>query len=374
LPALPLITIGDKKMRLLKISVFSLSVCLLLMQTSYSATPRIIGGERAKSGDSPWMAALISRGYSPFYGQFCAGSLIHPSWVLTAAHCTEGQTAHNIEVLLGETTLTSVRTGEIIGVKQIIRHPDYEYGLDNPGWDIALLQLEKPSTQPVLRVAERYSGLTTDGTFATVMGWGATGNSGTNPTFPESLQQAAVPIVSNEQCNAPSSYNGDVKDTMLCAGFADGGTDACVGDSGGPLVVETDTGWQQVGIISWGVGCALPKFYGVYTRLPLFQDFIVEHVCEDIPSKPHTIVNIEGQNATASWSNVAGADGYQFYYAPYSNPLSNVTLDNIYSFDMTQSTQLSADLNKGARFYVAVRAYQGNCYSDYSNLGDVIIP
>lgn len=369
MPALPPTIIGvHKKMRLL--TVFALSLCLL--QTSYSATPKIIGGERANSGEWPWQAAIIRRGSDPFNGQFCAGTLIHPSWVLTAGHCAEGETIDSIEILLGQTRLSNVGTGEIIGVKQIIKHPDYESGVGNPGWDIALLQLKKPSSQPVLRVADPYSGLTTHGTIATVIGWGATRND--NPVYPEYLRQATVPIVSNEVCNAPNSYDGDVKDTMLCAGFAAGGTDACVGDSGGPLVVETNTGWQQVGIVSWGIECALPNFYGVYTRLPLFQDFIAEHVCEDIPPTPQLEVNIEGQKATASWHPVANAQGYQFYYAPYSNPISKVTLDNIHSFDNSKETQFSANLKRGDNFWVAVRAYQGNCYSNYSNLGEVIMP
>jgi len=355
-------------MRLL--TIFALSLCLL--QTSYSATPKIIGGERAESGDWPWQAALIRRDYDLFNGQFCAGTLIHPSWVLTAGHCAEGETINSFEILLGQSRLSNVGTGELIGVKRIIIHPDYEYGVDNPGSDIALLQLKKPSSQPVLRVAEPYNDLTTDGTIATVIGWGSTRND--NPVYPEDLRQATVPIVSNEVCNAPNSYGGEVNDTMLCAGFPAGGTDACGGDSGGPLVVETDTDWQQVGIVSWGIECALPNFYGVYTRLPLFQDFIAEHVCQDIPPTPQLEVNIEGQNATASWHQVANAQGYQFYYAPYSNPISNVTLDNIHSFDMSQISQLSAHLSRGTSFWVAVRAYQGNCYSDYSKIKKVIIP
>jgi len=352
------------------LTVFALSICLL-PQTSYSATPRIIGGERANSGDWPWQAAIIRRGYDLFSGHFCGGTLIHPSWVLTAGHCVEGKTINSFVILLGQTTLNKLETGELFGVKQIIIHPDYERRIYN---DLALLQLEKPSSQPVLRVADPYSDLTTPGRMATVIGWGSTRNNGDNPGYPVDLRQATVPIVSNEVCNAPNSYNGEVKDTMLCAGFAAGGADACIGDSGGPLVVKTDTGWQQVGIVSWGEGCALPNLYGVYTRLPLFQDSIAEHVCEDIPPTPQLEVNIKGQNAIASWHPVANAQGYQFYYAPYSKPISKVTLDNIHSFDNGKDTQFSANLKRGENFWVAVRAYQGNCYSDYSNLGEVIIP
>jgi secreted trypsin-like serine protease len=352
-------------------SVFCL--VLLLVQSQVWAETRIINGSRSQSNDWPWMAAIISSDRSPITGQFCGGTLIHPSWLLTAGHCADGETIDTIEVLLGQNDLNDDQ-GEIIAIQKIIRHPDYDYHPDNPNADIALLQLERPYNQSaVLRIADNYnSRLTKEGRSATVIGWGQT-DAEIKSSYSDVLRQAELPIVSNEVCN--QSYDDDVTETMLCAGYQDGGIDACVGDSGGPLVVETDTGWQQVGLVSWGEGCALPNHYGVYTRVPSFREFIAKQVCEseDIPSIPQLEVKIDGHHATVSWVPIAEADGYQFYYAPYSNPIGEVTFNQIQSFDVGKNSQFSAYLNSGASFYVAIRAYRGNCYSGYSAITSVII-
>ncbi len=349
-----------------------LVIGLLLVLCSAWAETRIINGSRSQSDDWPWMVAIISSDSSPSTGQFCGGTLIHPSWVLTAGHCADGETIDTIEVVLGQPDLND-NQGEIVGIRQIIRHPDYDYHPENPNADLALLQLDKPYTQSaVLRVADNYSGPAPAGSSATVIGWGLT-NANVKSSFSDVLRQTEVPIASNEVCN--QSYDGDVTEKMLCAGYEKGGTDACVGDSGGPLVVETQTGWQQVGIVSWGEGCALPNYYGVYTRVPSFLEFVAKQVCEsgDIPPTPQLEVKIDGYNATASWNRVVGAQGYQFYYAPYSNPIGDETFNNIRSFDVGNDIQLSAHLMSGANFYVAVRAYNGNCYSGYSAITEVMI-
>lgn len=58
---------------------------------------------------------------------------------------------------------------------------------------------------------------------------------------------------------------------MFCAGYVEGGKDACHGDSGGPIV---DKNGQLVGIISWGRGCARRNNPGVYARIPFAKTWI----------------------------------------------------------------------------------------------------
>uniref|UniRef100_A0A8D0ADB2 trypsin n=1 Tax=Sander lucioperca TaxID=283035 RepID=A0A8D0ADB2_SANLU len=86
------------------------------------------------------------------------------------------------------------------------------------------------------------------------------------------LQEVSVPLVSITQCNA--AY-GIITSNMICAGLPAGGKDSCQGDSGGPLVTKSGSTWVQVGVVSFGKGCALPGYPGVYTRM---YSLIYEHL------------------------------------------------------------------------------------------------
>ena len=102
---------------------------------------------------------------------------------------------------------------------------------------------------------------------------------GERPAFPAVLQHADLPFVPLNVCNAPDAYNGAVVEaTMFCAGPEDGSADTCGGDSGGPVVDRGSSSnpaqHRQVGIVSWGLGCAIAGFPGVYVRLDSFAGFI----------------------------------------------------------------------------------------------------
>lgn len=236
-----------------------------------TATPRIIGGVDAEPGAWPWAVALIHSSISNnFQGQFCGGTLISSDWVVTAAHCTDGKSPADIDVLAGVTDLNN-DVGERVAVKRIIQHPDFNSrNLVN---DLSLLQLREPvSPMPVPTDIGPESHL---GELATIIGWGDT-----DPTFrddfPFILQQTEVPIISNSLCQ--SIYGPSITEGSLCAGYAQGGKDTCQGDSGGPLVLPTDTGWELAGITSFGNGCAQPGFYGVYTRVAWYEGYIDDAV------------------------------------------------------------------------------------------------
>jgi secreted trypsin-like serine protease len=240
-------------------------------------TPDIIGGEEAVPGAWPWMAALVTASEPNAYnGQFCGGALIAPEWVLTAAHCFNSDDPTQVDVVLGRHTLSS-NEGQRHSVAQIILHPDYDEITNDS--DMALLRLATPSSQQVVPlVRPATASLANPGVNATVTGWGNMDPDG-GANFPDALQQVTLPIVSNEICNSPSSYNGSITANMLCAGFAAGGQDSCQGDSGGPLVVPNPnaSGWAQAGVVSFGIGCAQPNFYGVYARVSMFHTWVESH-------------------------------------------------------------------------------------------------
>jgi hypothetical protein len=231
--------------------------------------PFIVGGTPANIADFPWQVALVfASAPEPTRDQFCGGSLIGQYWVLTAAHCfyDNGQVIPNLaqftDVISG--TATYSQGGVRSHVTDVYINPAYDDQThDN---DVALIKLATP-VQP-----SRFARLNTDASITgdvTVTGWGATAEGGAGSPV---LLEATIPLVDNATCNAPSSYNGQITANMLCAGRSQGGVDSCQGDSGGPLVKEGTA--VQVGVVSWGFGCARRLKYGVYARVSPFTTWI----------------------------------------------------------------------------------------------------
>jgi len=108
-----------------------------------------------------------------------------------------------------------------------------------------------------------------------VTGWGSLGSP--DNQIPEILQEVNVTIITNDVCkSAPSRfYKKSISEAMLCASAP--GKDSCQGDSGGPLTVVENGRETLVGVVSWGQGCALPKFPGVYARVTAAMDWILEN-------------------------------------------------------------------------------------------------
>lgn len=227
----------------------------------------VVGGKPARDGRWPFMVALLDAGTSDNYqAQFCGASLIGPRDVLTAAHCVSGAQPSQIQVLVGTQDLE--KGGRRVDVSRITRHPSYNPRTSDS--DVAVLRLAEAVNDIV--PVEFITSLADEAQFAPTgrasfgMGWGETE---TTPHFPSVLYNVKVPIVDREICNSADSYDGRITDTMLCAGLAEGGKDTCQGDSGGPLVVKNaDKAFHlQVGVVSWGFGCADPDHYGIYSRM-----------------------------------------------------------------------------------------------------------
>ena len=231
-----------------------------VLGTAASPSSAIVGGTNAPAGKYTSVAE-ITFGFS----FLCTGTLIAPNYVLTAGHCGSvtgaavgspaGWPAAAIDVRIGS---NKSGQGELVPVSQVIVHPNY---LANIGYDITLLKLSRNSVNAPSKVANDAS-LWSAGTLEKIVGWGATSEGGSTPS---TLQEAQVPITTDAACsNAYSDFDAQ---TMVCAGYPQGGVDTCQGDSGGPMFGTAATGLKVVGATSWGEGCARPNKPGVYARV-----------------------------------------------------------------------------------------------------------
>ena len=126
--------------------------------TRFVASPKVVGGQQAIRGAYPWMTALVMRGQTPIQGQFCGGALIHPQWVLSAAHCVEGMSAASLDVLVGGYDLKVAGDGTRVAVSQIVIHPRFSTVQGALINDFALLKLSQPVTGvPVLPLVDALS-------------------------------------------------------------------------------------------------------------------------------------------------------------------------------------------------------------------------
>jgi secreted trypsin-like serine protease len=246
---------------------------------------RIIGGKATSAGIYSWMVSIKYKD-SP---SICGGSLIHPYWVLTAAHCMDGYkngspplNGDDVFVIVGLHQQSDLDTGERIEVAQVIQHQLWNVNDPNSPFDIALLQLKQPSTQSPVNLFNSDDGQIAPGTLATVLGWGFISDD-KDSAGPDELQEVDLAVVTNRTCQVAYQREHYILNSMLCAGYAEGKKDACPGDSGGPLVTLIDDKWTQIGIVSSGGKkdgpmCGGPDSYGIYTRVSSYLDFILKYV------------------------------------------------------------------------------------------------
>ncbi|XP_078364332.1 uncharacterized protein LOC144648698 isoform X1 [Oculina patagonica] len=237
---------------------------------------RIVGGTEAPVNSWPWQVMVTDNSGN----QFCGGSLVDPYWVVTAAHCMVGETPSSVKIRLGAhyRTSESIGTEQYIGVAEIIMHEYYKTPLSESN-DIALIKLASPADLGegvgLVCLPDTVHQLPLDNLNKKcwITGWGTLSSGGSQPN---TLQQASVPLVSKQRCM--NVYPGDIDDSMLCAGFDEGGVDTCQGDSGGPLVYEFNGTWYLEGVTSWGYGCAESGYYGVYAKVRNFKSWLSKNM------------------------------------------------------------------------------------------------
>lgn len=235
----------------------------------------IVGGKPAPDGRYPWMVPLLVQGVADnFKAQWCGGSLVSPTKVLTAAHCL-GQ---KFDILIGSQDLKSGE-GRRVRVASSLAHPQYRSKDDS--YDLAILTLAEPvyDVTPVrfISTLEEEAQYMPDDRKLTVVGYGNT-RSGGKPS--STLLQVKVPVVNRDTCNKAPMYARSIGDTEFCAGYVEGGKDSCQGDSGGPIFRRGKTAANdvQVGIVSWGYGCAVANKPGVYDRLGVTGQWVKDQI------------------------------------------------------------------------------------------------
>ncbi|XP_004703775.1 granzyme K [Echinops telfairi] len=241
------------------------SFSLFFIIAGASMTPEgfnmeIIGGREVPPHSQPFMASIQYGG-----DHVCGGVLIHPQWVLTAAHCQSlFANSQSLKVVLGAHSLSKNEASkQILEVKKLV--PFSRFKTDPTSNDIMLIQLHRAvklnkNIQPLHLTFKTYI---RPGTKCQVTGWGTTNPDLVRPS--DTLRKVAVTIISRKLCNSQSYYNHKptITRNMVCAGDAQGLKDSCWGDSGGPLVCKG----VFSAIVSGGHKCGQAKKPGVYILL-----------------------------------------------------------------------------------------------------------
>ncbi|XP_047474729.1 proclotting enzyme-like [Penaeus chinensis] len=241
---------------------------------SKTADERIVGGVSTVKGAFPWMAHLRITA-RPSMQYMCGGSLITDTHILSAAHCFEYDVQY-IDVTLGMVDTRIVLAGDLVRMQATDFTVHAKYDSDNIYNDIAVVKLPRAVTfTDVIRpICLPTSADTMEGAVATATGWGTLSFGGEEAQV---LQKVDLDVWSNTMCSSVWSRKYmTIASTQVCA-LGDG-KDTCSGDSGGPLAVQVDGKYVQLGITSYGQGCATPGVPGVYTRVSSYMTWIKAHV------------------------------------------------------------------------------------------------
>lgn len=237
----------------MKIKYFYFLILLVMSMVAH-AQQRIIGGSAASITERPYQVAVLVN------GQFTGGGvIIADKWILTAAHVVNGRSASQVQICSGQ---NNVNNADRSSVKRIIINEDYSNDRTS---DIALLELSTPlvfsSTKKAINISSSKS--YSQGTIATVSGWGLRSVSGSASTSQLYKANVTIQSCSGNQIIATVSNNMAYK-----------------GDSGGPLTISSASGDILIGLVKGGDYDNPTAHTSFYTNVGIFYDWILQNATD----------------------------------------------------------------------------------------------
>jgi len=323
-----------------------------VIDNPFEMTSRIINGMASQNGEHPYMASIITttehRGKTV---EGCGGTLVAPSVVLCAAHCVANGNAKYVR--LGLFYTKTYYNTEVVKIAEVKTCPTWNS--KNFNCDVALIRLEMASTRPPIMIS--FVNEFQSNPALTVMGWGVTSDGGNQAT---QLMEANVYPMDQNLCK--NRYGDALTDTMFCTAI--NGKDACQGDSGGPIIIKatSNSPARQVGVVSWGKGCADNYYPGVYSRLHIsgVVTFINYYIClwSPVSCTQGQITNSYRVAASGQVQNQNQQQNNNYQYNKYQNNKYQTNAGNQGQYQYYSS-------NQGQ--YQSNNSNQGQYYSNNGN-------
>ncbi|EDS42870.1 trypsin 5G1 [Culex quinquefasciatus] len=231
----------------------NLAILLLLIPTLLAKghpttipSNRIVGGQLADISEAPFLVSVLYYGYYE-----CAGSLLSPRWLLTAADCIYLGVRYTVRV-----NSSAVDQGGVLAeVQSIVVHP--RYSLYDRDYNFALMELDR-DVEVKFAELPGFDGVPENGAALDAFGWGGSWDS-----WSYELRRGSLAVMNRDECQELVWDEFVVTDRLICAGSDEGGDNLSYGDVGGPLL----EGHTLLGVASYSYGDGWYIYPAIFGRV-----------------------------------------------------------------------------------------------------------